>query len=242
MTPDGALLLRLLIAHVVGDFFLQPKSWILDRREKKARSAKLYIHGFVHLALIALAVGDFRWGSVALMLVVASTHMAIDLLKSYGDPSGRSTGWFILDQALHVLVLLLAWYLITGRSALVDLRWLWSDQTRLAHVLAVLILTRPTGFLINMFTEGWRREVRHRDRSLSDAGMWIGLIERPLVLLFVLQGVYEAVGFLLAAKSVFRFGELKDGTDRKRTEYVLIGTLLSFGIAIFVGILARMVT
>lgn len=40
----------------------------------------------------------------------------------------------------------------------------------------------------------------------------------------------EAVGFLLAAKSVFRFGDLRDDQDRKRTEYVLIGTLLSFGL------------
>jgi hypothetical protein len=51
--------------------------------------------------------------------------------------------------------------------------------------------------------------------------------------------VVEAVGFLLAAKSVFRFGDLKDDHDRMRTEYVLIGTLLSFGIAIGISLWAR---
>ena len=55
----------------------------------------------------------------------------------------------------------------------------------------------------------------------------------------MLVGVVEAVGFLLAAKSVFRFGDLKDDKDRMRTEYVLIGTLLSFGIAIGIGLWAR---
>jgi hypothetical protein len=111
----------------------------------------------------------------------------------------------------------------------------------LANALAFLVLTRPTGFLIGIFTHHWASGIRRSDRSLPGAGMWIGLIERPLILLFVLNGLYEAVGFLLAAKSVFRFGDLKDGNDRRRTEYVLIGTLLSFGIAILVGILARSV-
>ena len=40
---------------------------------------------------------------------------------------------------------------------------------------------------------------------------------------------------LLAAKSVFRFGELNKAQDIKTTEYVLIGTLASFTVAILVG-------
>jgi len=43
----------------------------------------------------------------------------------------------------------------------------------------------------------------------------------------------------LAAKSIFRFGDLKEAKDRKLTEYVLVGTLLSFGIALLVGHLAQ---
>ena len=41
--------------------------------------------------------------------------------------------------------------------------------------------------------------------SLQNAGEWIGMLERTLVLLFIVIGHWEAVGFLLAAKSVFRF-------------------------------------
>ena len=62
-------------------------------------------------------------------------------------------------------------------------------------------------------------------------------IPRLFVLVFVLNDHWEAVGFLLAAKSVFRFGNLKESHDRKLTEYVLIGTLLSFGIALVVALL-----
>jgi hypothetical protein len=50
------------------------------------------------------------------------------------------------------------------------------------------------------------------------------------------------VGFLITAKSVFRFGNLKESKDRQLTEYILIGTLLSFGIAIITGIIYTTLT
>jgi len=56
-------------------------------------------------------------------------------------------------------------------------------------------------------------------------------LERMLVLLFVFLCQIEAIGFLLAAKSILRF---KD-TATAKTEYVLVGTLLSYGIAILIG-------
>jgi hypothetical protein len=75
-------------------------------------------------------------------------------------------------------------------------------------------------------------------RSLENAGQLIGMIERVLVLVFIFVGQWEGVGFLLAAKSVFRFGDLKDARDTKLTEYVLIGSLLSFGMAIITSLIA----
>jgi hypothetical protein len=63
------------------------------------------------------------------------------------------------------------------------------------------------------------------------------MLERIFVFTFIVTGNWNAIGFLLAAKSVFRFGDLKESKDRKLTEYVLIGALLSFGIAFGVGLL-----
>jgi hypothetical protein len=65
-----------------------------------------------------------------------------------------------------------------------------------------------------------------------NAGRFIGVLERLLVYVFVLQGQYAAIGLILAAKSFARFREL----DRREfAEYVLIGTLLSVGAAVLVG-------
>jgi hypothetical protein len=43
----------------------------------------------------------------------------------------------------------------------------------------------------------------------------------------------------LAAKSIFRFGDLKESKDVKLTEYILIGTLLSFGLGILCAIVYK---
>ncbi len=91
---------------------------------------------------------------------------------------------------------------------------------------------KPTSILLGLFFKRWAVTTA----GLEDAGCWIGYIERLLILTFVLTNHFEAVGFLLAAKSVFRFGELKQAKEIKVTEYVLIGTFASFTIALLVGL------
>ena len=70
--------------------------------------------------------------------------------------------------------------------------------------------------------------------NIKNAGALIGNLERILTIVFVIIGQYEAIGFIIAAKSILRF---KD-TDTAKTEYVLAGTFLSFGIALLCGLLA----
>ena len=72
--------------------------------------------------------------------------------------------------------------------------------------------------------------------SLPSAGKTIGILERLFVFTFIVLGQWSAIGFLLAAKSVFRFSDLSRAKDRKLTEYILIGTLLSFGLAVLIGL------
>jgi cytochrome c biogenesis protein CcdA len=74
-------------------------------------------------------------------------------------------------------------------------------------------------------------------KSLPNAGKYIGIIERLFVLIFIVIGRWEVIGLLIAAKSVFRFNDLKERNNRKLTEYILIGTLVSFGLAILAGLL-----
>lgn len=70
------------------------------------------------------------------------------------------------------------------------------------------------------------------DEGTKRMGLWIGCTERIIILAFVLTNHYDAVGLLIAAKSILR---VSDKEARKQTEYVLLGTLLSLAVAVAVG-------
>jgi len=67
-------------------------------------------------------------------------------------------------------------------------------------------------------------------------GATIGVLERLLIVTFLLAGADAAIGFVLAAKTIARFRQLD---DRDFAEYYLLGTLASVAVAIATGILAR---
>ncbi|MCB0689978.1 MAG: hypothetical protein KDC53_25740, partial [Saprospiraceae bacterium] len=113
-----------------------------------------------------------------------------------------------------------------------------SGSQLLLILLALTLLTIVSALMIRMIISIWSPQTNDSDdESLAKAGYFIGILERLFVFAFIVTNHWEAVGFLLAAKSVFRFGDLKESKDRKLTEYILIGTLLSFGMAILTGIL-----
>jgi uncharacterized membrane protein YidH (DUF202 family) len=59
-----------------------------------------------------------------------------------------------------------------------------------------------------------------------------------IILLFVLLNQYSAIGLLVAAKGIIRFNE-KDRQETK-TEYLVIGTLMSIVLAIITGLLIKL--
>ena len=66
-------------------------------------------------------------------------------------------------------------------------------------------------------------------------GATIGVLERLLIVTFVLTGSSAAVGFVVAAKTLARFKQLD---DRDFAEYYLLGTLASVAVAVGSGLLA----
>jgi hypothetical protein len=90
-------------------------------------------------------------------------------------------------------------------------------------------------------THIWDSELEKADneldnKGLTNAGKWIGILERLLIFTFIVINEFSAIGFLLAAKSVFRFGDLKNSSEHKKTEYIIIGTFISFSFAIAAGL------
>ena len=239
MTASISSLLALLVAHLSGDFLLQGKAWVLSKENLQHRSPALYKHAGVHvlLSLIALLVTYQPWPSAMLgALLIGGTHLGIDIAKSHVPDR---LGYFLLDQMLHLLILFLVWlWLSQPWPALAGFsHWLLHPATLLT-LLAYLLITRPLSILIALVMRRWSAQVDNHS-TLADARARIGILERFLVLTFVLAGEWTPIGFLLAAKSVLRFGDLREDRDRKLTEYVLLGTMLSFALTLMLGLALR---
>ena len=123
----------------------------------------------------------------------------------------------------------------------------WEDlfnPRTLELVTALIFLTVPSSIIIKTVISIWTPVSAEYNTlqtdSLVNAGKYIGILERLLVFVFILVNHWEGVGFMIAAKSVFRFSDLAEAKQRKLTEYVLIGTLLSFGLAVLTGILVKL--
>lgn len=225
-------LVKLLLAHLLTDFVLQPTSWVAERKLKHFASVKLYIHCIITAAVPFALTGFYHWG-VALTLL--GTHILIDGWKSYQKPT---LGYFVADQFLHIAVIIGCWYTVFFTTENVVHGWLQiSNNLLFWKILCGLIfITTPAGIFIGECTKQWQSKIDNAD-SLANAGKWIGIIERLIVLILVLKNEYAAISLLLAAKAIIRFNE-KDRPEIK-TEYLVIGTLLSIGIAMATGLLIK---
>lgn len=257
MTESILLLALLFLAHILGDFYFQPSSWVENRYEKHLKSIRLYQHVLIHAVFVftilfcaGYSLTIVCYGS-AFVLV---THLLIDVVKSYLP---RTSTYFFLDQVIHLMMLIILWACINSDNDKVIAHLFQKvDYKFVGVIIAYSLVLKPTSIIISMLLEQWSEiaksnsnsgQEERRDsittaegediKSLISAGKIIGMVERVLILTFVLLNQFSGVGFLLAAKSVFRFGDLKEKNDHKMTEYVMLGTLLSVTITLFIGLI-----
>ncbi len=225
-------LIKVVLAHLLTDFILQPKSWIKERRIKHFRAGSLYIHGLLTAGMVLLLTG---WNFWFAGLIIFISHIGIDGWKSYKK---ESTFIFLADQCLHLGVILGLFCYTFNRWGIFPQLWQRMNDTKgfWALITAFVLLTTPAGIFIGQLTRHWREKIEDAE-GLANAGKWIGIIERIIILIFVLLNQYSAIGLLIAAKGIIRFNE-KDRPEAK-TEYLVIGTLLSMGISIITGLLIR---
>jgi len=227
------LFVKLLLAHLLGDFVFQSDHWVREKELKKHRSPKLYLHVLLHGLLTMVIVGEIHFWPYAAGIVI--THFLTDWSKLIFQTDNNQKTWFFGDQILHVAFLFLAFWLYTPQG--IDVSWIDAEKMWVVAT-ALVFLTYPTSVLIRILISRWTPKTEDKPQeSLENAGKYIGILERLFVFTFILTDHWEGIGFLLAAKSIFRFGDLKESKERKLTEYVMIGTLLSFGLAVLVGML-----
>ena len=112
----------------------------------------------------------------------------------------------------------------------------WNSLNIWIVATAYLLILKTNFCILNFFIKRWTSFDNSGRKPSPNAGKmdWL-VLNAALVLTFILTGNAEGIGFLLAAKSIFPFGELNKAQEIKTTEYVLIGTLASFTVAILIG-------
>ena len=230
-----ALAVKLLIAHILGDFVLQPDSWVEDKRKNTYKSKYFYLHGLVHL-LALLVLLQFNWSYWLSIVIIVVSHLLIDFLKLKLNTKINSRLLFSLDQFLHIFIIGIVVYI--NEPYKIEFDKIYSTEA-LLFILAILSITFASSILMKIIMSSWTFEENNPEDSLENAGKYIGILERLFVFGFIILNQWSAIGLLITAKSVFRFSDLSRAKDRKLTEYILIGTLLSFGLAIVIALLYK---
>jgi hypothetical protein len=227
----------ILTAHLLGDFIFQTE-WMIER---KRWTWVLVLHAAIVALTSYLLLGTFHW---RILLAILLTHFFMDAIQAHYLSGSLASS--LVDQFVHLAVLLaLAWcFPDTAKNGWwisrvnPDLsRWYFASLT---FISGVILCVPAGGALIAKAIGRFTDEIRGSDfAGLTRGGQYIGWLERSLVMLLLLMDQPNGIGFLIAVKSVLRFGDIKEPSQRKVAEYIIIGTFLSFGWALSISTLTQ---
>ena len=235
--------LVIIASHLIIDSIYKYLTWYKDDRRFGGKALWSFLAAIMTYAVLA------EWRLWVLPLCILATHLVVYLFR---DALKGCKGFSLaLEELLHLLfALLIAWLFFGDRVAYaVVTDGLFTSLARLAFVVAGYCTAALLGSVVIGLWVAPFQEQLHAAREKNDAiallsgfengGKMIGVLERSLIYIFILVNEPAAIGFLIAAKSILRFGEIKDSDNRKEAEYIIIGTFMSFLFAILVGYLTR---
>lgn len=244
--------LVLLLGHIIGDFYLQTKGMA----EKKEKSIKWVLcHGLYYAGtMLVIVLPIISIEILVAVMLAAILHLFIDVIK-YGYLSGMAKkkkktqykvrNMFFVDQTLHLFSLFIIayglvmndvvvkeWQVVEEFFSVLDI----SKAQTLAWILALLIIHKPANIMIQKLLMVYKPDNREDDfKKDSNAGRFIGTMERIIMLIFLSIGQYSAIGLVLTAKSIARYDRI--AKEKDFAEYYLLGTLTSTLIVVIIALM-----
>lgn len=130
--------LRLLLGHMIGDFFLQPYWLVLAKR-------KGWMGLFIHVGVVTFITAVFLWASIpnwwVWVIVLYVGHLFIDQFRTFiftDNSKGKGLLLLLLDQLAHILLIALIAWLATGWTT-ADLAPLTTNGANQARLMVYLI-------------------------------------------------------------------------------------------------------
>ncbi|MBC7523614.1 MAG: DUF3307 domain-containing protein [Flavobacterium sp.] len=225
---QGNFLIRMLLAHLLADFLFQTKKMV---HSKKWFSVAMLLHILIVFGLTFLFTKN-----LVISLIISLLHYIIDGIKVELNKTNLSkTIIFTIDQALHITIIILCWGIYFGISQLVLKTLLLpiNNYSISLLFLSYFLITTPFGYFIGLLTKRFQN-TNNNEVKTDKNGFLIGIFDRIIILTFMILGEYSAIGFLITGKSIIRFSEKNEDI---KSEYVLLGTMISYGMIIITGIL-----
>ncbi len=232
------LLILQFIAHFLSDYIFQTPKCSKEKIENGFKTPYLYKH--IAVTFLFSAVLSFQFTFLIFSIIISAIHLIIDgLKKNILRLKKLSKYAFFIDQILHFIIIYIS---INIFVKFFEINFI-TDIPKLKYLLYIfgyILIFKPANILIREIFKFYKiklTETQKDNNELPNAGKLIGNIERILTFTLIILGQYAAIGFIMTAKSVLRFKE----AQTQKAEYVLIGTMLSFGIAIMIGIIIQLI-
>jgi hypothetical protein len=232
---DGLVLIKLWTAHVLSDFVLHPYRWKGDLLSRPYSMKASFLHAL--LAALVSYLMLLQWRGWLLPLVLFSGRVLIDFVKFR---QASPIVFFLINQIAQVILIGATWYFLVSNREEVSIwvKQFLQDEKIWVLLFGFVFVIYPCQYIVKYATGKWSNPLisdSSDGEALVNAGKWIGIFERVIILVLVIYAKFEAIGFLIAAKSFIRFSETEKNS-RSKTEYVLIGTLISFTLAMLTGV------
>lgn len=232
---DGNLLIRILIALILGLVISKPANKILGERSRLQFVTRGIITSILTLILTL---------HLELTGAVSAPYLAITIARHWASIKWQSkkAHFAFLEVVLMALAAVLAWGLFSPgfdqlRQAICKAVF---DYKFSLFILGYLAMLWPASSVVKFCLQGIAATTlasSPSDPAGPDAergGRMIGMFERLIIITLVFLSEYAAIGFLITGKSIIRFAQTN---EKIRSEYVLLGTMVSYAIAILTGAL-----
>ncbi len=248
---QGNFLIRLILAHLVVDFIIQPKTL---SENKKWFSKLILFHIITGYIITGLLTGWWLLG-----IIIACLHFLIEGVNLFAlskinnnissiadndinnsnelNKNHRTLEIFICKQLLHLIILSLCWAFQFSIYPQLQKAFFLPiiNYSYSLILLSYIIVIGPLGWFIKLLLS--TMSLDSNSDSNEKGGKIIGVFERIIILTLVLIGEYEAIGFLITGKSIIRFVDGRNGN--LKSEYVLVGTMSSYALSILIGVIVK---
>lgn len=230
--------IMLVVLHLIGDFYLQSSKMAQCKNARINSTCKLCTDcegktnfNLKHIAFHSLAytipflalffLVEFKTAMIAIPAILVS-HGLVDILTCCLNNKYKQTLVFLLDQAIHSVILFGCWNMFFFNHIPIKYE-LW-----IKVIFLMLLIMTPASILISkLFFDVFGKEQKEessKEKGIFDTGSVIGIFERILVVILAYYNSFSTIAIIITIKTWARSNDLKEGGFRNR---YLLGTLAS---------------